>query len=72
MPDTDPRLTSRFVEALEVARTLHAGDVRKGTSVPYLAHLLGVCALVLLDHGDEDEAIAALLHDVLEDHSGGD
>ncbi len=46
---------------------LHAGQKRKGNSVPYLAHLLSVSALVLEDGGDEAEAIAALLHDSLED-----
>jgi (p)ppGpp synthase/HD superfamily hydrolase len=44
--------------------------VRKGTSIPYLAHVLAVTALVLEDGGDEDEAIAGLLHDVLEDQPG--
>ena len=43
--------------------------MRKGTPIPYVAHLLGVCALVLADGGDEDEGIAGLLHDTLEDHS---
>lgn len=61
-------LTSRFSEALVLAVTLHASDLRKGTTVPYVSHLLGVCSLVLNDGGDEDEAIAALLHDALEDH----
>ena len=61
-------ITHRFQEALRYAVDLHAGDVRKGTSVPYIAHLLSVCALVLEDGGDEEEAIAALLHDALEDH----
>ena len=61
-------LTSRFDEALALAARVHAGDVRKGTGIPYLAHLLGVCALILTDGGDEDEAIAGLLHDTLEDH----
>ena len=42
--------------------------MRKGTSIPYVSHLFSVCALVLEDGGDEDEAIAALLHDALEDH----
>ncbi len=60
--------TPRFLDALGYAVQLHAADVRKGTSVPYAAHLLGVCALVLVDGGTEDEAIAALLHDALEDH----
>lgn len=60
--------SDRLDDAFALARRLHAGDVRKGTHVPYLAHLLGACALVLADGGDEDEAIAALLHDALEDH----
>jgi (p)ppGpp synthase/HD superfamily hydrolase len=64
----DPLLTSRFDDALSYAVDLHRGDVRKGKPVPYVAHLLAVCALVLRDGGTEDEAIAALLHDVLEDH----
>lgn len=63
-----PFLTPRFEEALVFASRVHAHDLRKGTSIPYLAHVLGVCALVLVDGGDEDEAIAALLHDALEDH----
>lgn len=61
-------ITHRFQEALHYTVQLHAGDVRKGTSTPYIAHLLSVCALVLEDGGDEEEAIAALLHDTLEDH----
>src|SRR5437868_15522197 len=61
-------LSERFNEALMLAASLHRDDVRKGTSIPYIAHLLGVCELVLSDGGDEDEAIAALLHDALEDH----
>jgi (p)ppGpp synthase/HD superfamily hydrolase len=54
-------------EALELAFKLHGHDLRKSSQVPYIAHLLHVCALVLQDGGDEDEAIAALLHDALED-----
>jgi (p)ppGpp synthase/HD superfamily hydrolase len=61
-------LTARFDEALTLASRIHAGDERKGTRIPYIAHLLGVCALILADGGDEDEAIAGLLHDTLEDH----
>ncbi len=61
-------LTPRFDEALTLAARVHAGDVRKGTRIPYVAHLLGVCALILADGGDEDEGIAGLLHDTLEDH----
>lgn len=62
------RLTARFRDALSFAAQVHEADTRKGSGVPYVAHLLGVAALVLLDGGDEDEAIAALLHDTLEDH----
>lgn len=61
-------MSPRFEEALSFATRLHADDLRKGSDIPYLAHLLGTCALVLVDGGDEDEAIAALLHDALEDH----
>ncbi len=61
-------LGRRFDEALMLAVSLHRGDVRKKKETPYLAHVLGVCALVLHDGGNEDEAIGALLHDVLEDH----
>lgn len=63
-------LSSRFAEALVFANTLHAGQLRKGTQIPYIAHLLGVTALVLEAGGDEDEAIAALLHDAVEDQGG--
>lgn len=66
--DTRLRLGPRFDEALAFASRVHAADIRKGTTVPYIAHPLSVCALVLLDGGDEDEAVAALLHDTLEDH----
>ena len=60
----------RFDQAVELARELHATQRRKGTQVPYLAHLLGVASLVLEDGGSEDEAIAALLHDAVEDQGG--
>ena len=63
-----PRLGPRFDEALLLASDLHRSQLRKGSSVPYLSHLMAVAALVLQDGGDEDEAIAALLHDALEDH----
>jgi (p)ppGpp synthase/HD superfamily hydrolase len=63
-------LTSRFEEALRYANRLHSTQNRKGTDIPYVAHLLGVTALVLEDGGDEDEAIAALLHDAVEDQGG--
>jgi (p)ppGpp synthase/HD superfamily hydrolase len=61
-------LTECFAEALELAFRLHREQRRKGSGVPYVAHLLAVAALVLEDGGDEDEAIAALLHDAVEDH----
>ena len=71
MPREDmDRLTPKLQEALELAIRLHGQDARKASPVPALAHLLGVCALVQLDGGDEDEAIAALLHDSLEDKPG--
>ena len=63
-------LTQRFIEALAYATEVHAGQSRKGTSVPYVSHVLGVCSLVLEDGGGEDEAIAALLHDAVEDGGG--
>ncbi|MGH7509005.1 MAG: HD domain-containing protein [Gemmatimonadales bacterium] len=65
---TSGHLSHRFRDALALAAQVHAGDVRKGTAVPYIAHLLSVCSLILVDGGDEDEAIAGLLHDTLEDH----
>lgn len=63
-------LTSRFEEALVFATRLHGKQIRKMTGVPYISHLLSVSALVLEDHGTEDEAIAALLHDAMEDQGG--
>jgi len=60
-------ITPRYLAAIDYARTAHAGQVRKGTTVPYFGHLIGVSSLVLDFGGDEDQAIAGLLHDVLED-----
>ena len=57
----------RFVDALGVAAVMFATTRRNRTKIPYVAHLLGVCAIVLEHGGSEDEAIAALLHDTLED-----
>jgi GTP pyrophosphokinase len=65
-----PLLTSRFDAALHYATRHHARQLRKGTPVPYAAHLLAVASLVLEMHGDEDEAIGGLLHDVVEDGGG--
>jgi (p)ppGpp synthase/HD superfamily hydrolase len=64
------KLTERFENALVYANRLHAQQIRKATGVPYISHLLSVTALVLEDGGDEDEAIAALLHDAVEDQGG--
>ncbi|HVM09180.1 MAG TPA: HD domain-containing protein [Acidimicrobiales bacterium] len=63
-------LTNRFDHAITYARDVHAADVRKGTTVPYIAHLLAVSSIVLEHGGDEDQAIASLLHDTAEDHGG--
>ena len=57
----------RFRDAMVWAAELHENQRRKGGNIPYVAHLLGVAAIVLEHGGDEDEAIAALLHDALED-----
>jgi len=65
-----PFLMWRFDVALQFASGLHHDQARKGGSVPYIAHLMGVCALVLEAGGDEDQAIAALLHDSVEDQGG--
>jgi (p)ppGpp synthase/HD superfamily hydrolase len=64
------KLTARFEEALAYASRLQAGQTRKGTDIPYVSHLLAVAAIVLEHGGDEDEAIAALLHDAVEDQGG--
>ena len=66
----DPILGDRFVEAAGYAVELHARQARKGTSIPYVTHLFTVCSLALEDGGDEDEAIAGLLHDAAEDQGG--
>ena len=63
-------LSERFTEALTYATQLHAQQIRKGSGVPYVAHLLGVASTVLEYGADEDEAIAALLHDAIEDQGG--
>ncbi|MDF5718642.1 MAG: HD domain-containing protein [Rhizonema sp. NSF051] len=65
-----PKLTHRFEQALIYTNRLHSKQIRKGGNVPYMSHLLSVAALVLENGGDEDEAIAALLHDAVEDQGG--
>jgi (p)ppGpp synthase/HD superfamily hydrolase len=64
------RLGPRFERALLFATRKHARQTRKGGGIPYISHLLGVAGLVLEAGGDEDLAIAALLHDVAEDCGG--
>jgi (p)ppGpp synthase/HD superfamily hydrolase len=63
-------LTDRFDRALLYATHVHGGQVRKGTTIPYVAHLLAVAATVLEYGGSEDMAIAGLLHDAVEDQGG--
>ena len=63
-------LTGRFLDAVALAEQVHGRARRSGTEIPYMAHLLVVCGLVIEDGGDEDEAIAALLHDAVEDGGG--
>jgi (p)ppGpp synthase/HD superfamily hydrolase len=64
------KLGPRFRRAFEFAADKHRTQTRKGSTIPYIAHLLGVASLVLEAGGDEDLAIAALLHDVVEDCGG--
>ncbi len=63
-------LSARFEDALVYATQLHQDQFRKGTHIPYISHLLAVASLVIEAGGDEDEAIAALLHDGPEDQGG--
>jgi (p)ppGpp synthase/HD superfamily hydrolase len=63
-------LSNRFASALTWAFQLHQQQVRKGSGVPYISHLLGVASIALEYGADEDEAIAALLHDAIEDQGG--
>ena len=67
--ETIPMLSPRFDDALGYASRLHRGQMRKGTSIPYVAHLLGVASNALEYGATEDVAVAALLHDALEDQS---
>ncbi|MEZ5461910.1 HD domain-containing protein [Dokdonella sp.] len=60
-------ITKRFTDALDYARIAHAAQFRKGSNIPDLYHLLGVASLVIEHGGNEDQAIAGLLHDVIED-----
>ena len=64
-----PVVGKRFRDALVWAAELHEEQKRKGGSIPYVAHLIGVASIVLEHGGDEDQAIGALLHDALEDQA---
>lgn len=64
------QLTDRFSDALTYAERLHRRQTRKGNDIPYVAHLLAVAATTLEWGGGEDVAIAALLHDAVEDQGG--
>jgi (p)ppGpp synthase/HD superfamily hydrolase len=64
------KLGPHFLRAFSFAAEKHAGQTRKASTIPYIAHLAGVASLVLEAGGDEDLAIAALLHDVVEDCGG--
>ncbi len=66
----EPTLTARYDDALAFASRIHRAQRRKGSEVPYIAHLLAVSALVLEHGATENEAIAALLHDAVEDQGG--
>ena len=77
MPENEPSQqaplhTERFEEALAWAARLHRGQQRKGSGAPYISHLLAVTALVIEHGGDEDVAIAAVLHDAVEDQGGAE
>jgi len=65
-------LSQRFEDALVYAARLHAKQIRKGTTIPYVSHLLSVASIVLEHGGNEVEAIAALLHDAIEDQAGAE
>ena len=65
-----PKLTGQFSKALVYADLKHHSQVRKGGDIPYIGHLLTVAGLVINDGGSETQAIAALLHDAVEDAGG--
>lgn len=64
------QLSDRFESAMAYAARLHRGQVRKGSEIPYISHLISVAGIALDYGADEDEAIAALLHDAAEDQGG--
>ncbi len=66
------KLSPRFDEAFLLASRLHREQERKGSGEPYLAHLMAVCSLALESGADEDQAVAAILHDAVEDQGGAE
>ena len=66
-PHHDPDRWNRLAQATAFAMTIHARQLRKGSDAPYISHLLAVASLVLEHGGDEEQAIAGLLHDAIED-----
>jgi len=64
------KYSDKFTQALSFAAILHNGQLRKGTQIPYISHLLSVSVIVMRNGGDEEQAIAALLHDSVEDQGG--
>jgi (p)ppGpp synthase/HD superfamily hydrolase len=70
MQEVPPRLSERFLAAVDVASEIHGHERRLGTRIPYMAHLLVVAGLVLEDGGGETDAIGAMLHDAVEDGGG--
>ena len=74
MPEREtaaPPLTHRFASAFALAWAVHGDQFRKRTGIPYMAHVMSVCALAMEHGADEDVAIAALLHDTVEDSDDG-
>ena len=67
-----PKLTGQFAKAMVYAERKHHNQVRKGGDIPYVGHLLSVAGLVINDNGSEAQAIAALLHDAVEDQGGAE
>ena len=67
LPPRSWQYSERLIEGLAAAAQIHRDQVRKGTTIPYVSHLLGTCAIAFEYGANEDEAIAALLHDAIED-----
>lgn len=70
MPRPPAGFSARFAQAWLYAHALHADQVRKGTAIPYITHLMSVAGIVADYGGDEEQVIAALLHDAVEDQGG--